>query len=171
MPDSPIVIRAPRPEDLPAVIAILNQRSTSAMTMQAPYTTEAEAQFRVASDATNRLFVAEFDNIVVGHAGLHLYTRRRAHVGSLGMSVSEEHRGRGVGGALMDAIIDLADNWYNLLRLELEVYTDNAPAIRLYERNGFVIEGTHRAYVYRLGEFVDAYTMARLRQPPRLAID
>jgi RimJ/RimL family protein N-acetyltransferase len=37
--------------------------------------------------------------------------------------------------------------------------------------NGFVIEGTHRAYVFRLGEFADAYTMARLRRPPEIAID
>jgi putative acetyltransferase len=87
------------------------------------------------------------------------------------MAVREEYRGRRVGSALLDAVIDLADNWYNIVRLELQVYTDNEPAIRLYERRGFAIEGTHRAYVYRLGEYVDAYTMARLRNPPRVRLD
>jgi putative acetyltransferase len=72
----------------------------------------------------------------------------------------------------MAAAIDLADNWYNLRRLELEVYTDNAAAIRLYQRFGFVIEGTHHSYAYREGAFVDAYSMARLRnEPPVFATD
>ena len=61
------------------------------------------------------------------------------------------------------AAVGLADNWINIKRLELEVYTDNAPAIRLYETFGFVIEGTLRAFAYREGEYVDAYYMARVR--------
>lgn len=42
----------------------------------------------------------------------------------------------------MEAAVDLADKWLNLTRFELEVYTDNASAIRLYKKFGFTIEGT-----------------------------
>jgi putative acetyltransferase len=63
----------------------------------------------------------------------------------------------------MQAAIDLADRWLNLTRLELEVYTDNEPAIRLYRRFGFVLEGTLSRFAYRDGQFVDVYAMARLR--------
>jgi putative acetyltransferase len=42
----------------------------------------------------------------------------------------------------MRACVDLADKWLNLTRLGLEVYTDNEPEIRLYERFGFEREGT-----------------------------
>src|SRR5712691_4482721 len=49
-----------------------------------------------------------------------------------------------VGTALMTAAIDLADNWLDLSRLELTVYTDNEAAMRLYKKLGFVIEGTHK---------------------------
>jgi putative acetyltransferase len=63
----------------------------------------------------------------------------------------------------MRASVDLADNWLNLRRLELEVYTDNEAAIRLYERFGFEREGTLRQYAYRNGRYVDSYLMARLR--------
>jgi L-phenylalanine/L-methionine N-acetyltransferase len=92
-------------------------------------------------------------------------------MGAIGMGVDESSQGRGVGTVLLRALLDLADNWYNLRRLQLEVYTDNVIAIRLYERHGFEIEGTHRAFAYRQGQFVDAYSMARLREGPSVLSD
>ena len=73
------------------------------------------------------------------------------------------HPGKGVGSALMQAMIDLADKWLNLTCIELEVYTDNEPAIHLYKKFGFVTEGTHHQFAYRDGQFVDVYATARLR--------
>lgn len=64
----------------------------------------------------------------------------------------------------MRAGLELADNWLNLTRLELEVYTDNEAGIHLYERFGFEIEGTLRQHAFRDGRYVDSYTMARLRR-------
>lgn len=80
------------------------------------------------------------------------------------MAVHEQWQGRGVGTALLAAAIDLADNWLNLLRLELTVYTDNEAAIHLYRKSGFETEGTLRHYAFRDGVLVDAYAMARLKQ-------
>jgi putative acetyltransferase len=161
-----VTIREVRPGDFPAINALHNQRSVAAGTLQIPFTTDAERQERWQPGPGLRFIVAEAEGRIVGAAGLHPFQRRQAHVGSLGMAVDEAYQGRGVGRALMAALVDLADNWYNLRRLQLEVYTDNEPAIRLYQRFGFVIEGTHRAFAYRLGEFVDAYSMARLRNEP-----
>jgi putative acetyltransferase len=69
-----------------------------------------------------------------------------------------------VGTALMEAGIDLAENWLNLRRIELEVFVDNTPAIKLYEKRGFEIEGTLHDYAFRDGEYVDSYIMARLHR-------
>ena len=66
------------------------------------------------------------------------------------------------GSALVSAVIDLADNWLALRRLELAVFVDNAPAVALYEKFGFSVEGTYREYAFRDGRYVDAYAMARL---------
>jgi L-phenylalanine/L-methionine N-acetyltransferase len=63
----------------------------------------------------------------------------------------------------MQAALDLADDWLNLTRIELSVYTGNAAAVALYEKFGFEIEGTHRRYAFRDGAYVDAYSMARVR--------
>lgn len=82
------------------------------------------------------------------------------------MSVDEAFHGRGVGTAMMAALIDISDNWYNLRRLELEVYTDNDRAIRLYQKFGFEIEGTLRSFAWRDGAYADAYVMSRLRDEP-----
>jgi putative acetyltransferase len=67
-----------------------------------------------------------------------------------------------VGTALLEAALDLADNWLNFTRLELTVYTDNAVALALYRKVGFEIEGTLKSYAFRNGRFIDAFTMARL---------
>ncbi len=85
------------------------------------------------------------------------------HVGEIGMAVRDDLQGRGVGSKLMEAALDLADNWLGLTRVELHVYTDNAAGIALYKKVGFEIEGTHRRYAFRDGEYVDAYSMARVR--------
>ena len=80
------------------------------------------------------------------------------------MAVRDDWQGKGVGSALMQAAMDLADNWLNLSRLELEVYTDNEPAIALYKKFDFIIEGTLKNFAFRDGQFVDVYTMAKLRE-------
>jgi putative acetyltransferase len=66
----------------------------------------------------------------------------------------------------MEALLDLAFNWLGLQRIELTVYADNAPAVHLYQKFGFEIEGTARAYALRHGELVDAHHMAHLRDRP-----
>src|SRR3712207_8890917 len=51
-----------------------------------------------------------------------------------------------------------ADNWLNVLRLELDVYVDNEPAVALYRKFDFEIEGTHRQAAFREGRYVDTYS-------------
>ncbi|MBW8724870.1 MAG: GNAT family N-acetyltransferase [Inquilinus limosus] len=111
----------------------------------------------------NPHIVAELDGRIIGDAMLDLGKGRRSHAASIGMGVHDDFAGRGVGTALMAALIDTADNWLNLKRLELTVWTDNAPAQALYRKFGFVEEGVLRAYAYRDGAYVDALAMARLR--------
>lgn len=134
-------------------------------TLQMPYPTLAMWQQRLAERSGYGL-VATVDELLVGDLRLWLEANpRRRHVGSFGMGVRDDWAGRGVGSALLGAAVDLADNWLNLQRLELTVYSDNAAAIALYRKHGFEQEGCSPAYAFREGRFVDALHMGRVRLP------
>jgi putative acetyltransferase len=79
------------------------------------------------------------------------------------MGVHDDFTGRGIGSALLAAIVDSADNWLDIKRLELTVYTDNDIAIGLYKKFGFEQEGILKAFGFRAGTYVDAYAMGRVR--------
>ena len=100
---------------------------------------------------------------IVGTAGLQVYPGRMRHSAGFGIMVHRDWQGRGVGRALMEAALDVADNWLMLVRVELEVYADNGGAIRLYERLGFETEGCKREAAVKAGAYVDTLVMARLR--------
>ena len=161
-----IAIRRAEVRDAEALHVVFASPKAMAGTLQLPYPSAEMWRKRLAEfPAEDYMLVAEVEGDVVGNAGLHSMGRsaRRRHAGYIGMSVRDDWHGKGVGTALMRAIVDLADNWIGYRRLELTVYTDNAAALALYRKFGFDIEGTLRDYSYRDGRYVDAYTMARLK--------
>jgi len=161
-----LTIRRAEPEDCSALYEMFTSPKLYANTLQLPYPSREEWRRKLAEpgDGAHNLAAVVGDK-VVGMFSIRTFPHRprRQHVGVIGMSVHEDWQGQGVGTALMRAGVDLADNWLNLTRLELEVYTDNEPAVRLYERFGFEREGLLRRHAYRDGRYVDSYVMARLR--------
>jgi putative acetyltransferase len=166
MSDHPdIVVRAAEPSDVPAITEVMNQPRAYWGTLQWPYHSVALREKKFAElDRNNVQLVALLEGKVVGNIGLHReIAHRRGHAAGIGMAVHDAYAGRGVGSALMGAVVDLAERWWNIKRLELNVYADNTRAIALYERFGFEREGLFRAYAWRDGAYVDSLAMARLR--------
>jgi RimJ/RimL family protein N-acetyltransferase len=87
------------------------------------------------------------------------------HSGTLGMGVAVTHRGRGVGAALLQATLEAAIA-RGLSRIELVVRIDNEPAIALYRRFGFAIEGRQRDALRVDGVPYDTLQMALLANQP-----
>lgn len=172
---SRITVRRANVKDAAAYTRILNHPEVMPNLLQVPFIDEEVWRVKL-TDMTQpgKLdvpLVAEIDGTVVGTAGLHPVSQqlRRRHAMALGIGIAPDAQGRGVGSALMQALCDYADRWAQVLRLELSVYADNARAIGLYRKFGFVHEGTHRAHAMRDGLFVDTWTMARLHpNPPQL---
>jgi putative acetyltransferase len=159
-------MRLAEADDCSAIYDMFTSPNVFTGTLQLPYPSREYWRQRI-TDTNNGSYylVAVVDGRVVGMLSIDTFPNkpRRRHTGIIGISVHDEWQGKGVGAALMRAGIDLADNWLNLMRLELEVYTDNEAAIRLYEKFGFSHEGILRQHAFRDGEYVDSAMMARLR--------
>jgi L-phenylalanine/L-methionine N-acetyltransferase len=171
MNDRSLSVRRARPSDAAAMARQMADPEVYRWLMQLPMPTEEMWRRRLEGfetpDKPDALFVAELGGQLVGSAGLHpAGPLRRRHAAHLGISVVPQSQRQGVGRALMQTLCDYADRWAHLQRLELTVFVDNAPAIALYERFGFRLEGTHRAYALRDGVYVDVHTMARLHPHP-----
>jgi len=106
------------------------------------------------------VFVAESARGLVGRLSVardpHPASR---HVADLGLMVAAHARRRGVGWALLEQAVDWARQ-VGVRKLELHVFPHNEPAIRLYERFGFVREGYRKDHYRRGNGFVDAILMA-----------
>lgn len=160
-----IVIRHAEPGDYEAARQVHAGPNAVWGTMQIPFPSAEAWRKRMAEPADGSYnLVACIENEIVGNIVLAINSQspRRRHAASIGMAVRDDWQGKGVGTALMKAAIDLADKWLNIVRLELEVYTDNEAAVKLYKKFGFRIEGTCIGYAFRDGRYVDAYLMARL---------
>ena len=106
------------------------------------------------------VFVAEAPEGVVGRLSLARDTHpASAHVADLGLMVAASHRRRGIGRALLEQAVAWARE-VGIEKLELHVFPHNEPAIRLYERFGFVREGYRRNQYRRGSGYVDAILMA-----------
>ena len=145
---SEITIRAAEPSDAEAFHEIMSCPKVIANTLQLPWRSldQQRERLRETPPGMHRL-VAVVGGRVVGNLGLHQNQNpRRRDVASFGMAVHDDFHNRGVGSALMAAMIELADGWLGVRRIEMEVWTDNLAAIHLYEKFGFVIEGTGRQF-------------------------
>ena len=83
-----------------------------------------------------------------------------AHRGTLGMGLIKSHRGRGLGGRLLDAALAHAPR-SGLSKVELTVFTTNLAAIALYRKHGFEDAGVWRDYRRLDGVTYDALLMER----------
>jgi len=88
---------------------------------------------------------------------------RNRHNATLGMGIAKPWRGKGVGSALIVEAFRWAEE-YGVTRIALSVYPDNAPAVALYRKFGFVDEGRLVRHLLKPVGYVDEVLMARWLQ-------
>jgi RimJ/RimL family protein N-acetyltransferase len=126
-------------------------------------TLDEEREFIHGFDAENSvLLLAHADGEVVGNLGFEgRALPQEAHCGEFGLSVDRAWRERGVGTALINALIAWAPE-HGVTRVEASVFATNVRALALYERLGFVREGRRRNAVITDGRAIDEIFLARL---------
>jgi len=158
---SHVVIRAVRPDDNAALSDIRHQPQVMRFTPSMP--SERSRDFYAAWGPNDHVMVGEVDGRVVGFGLISIRDGKRRHSAWLGIAVHDEFHGRGVGRALMTSLLELADRWIGLVRVDLEASAENERAIAMYRQFGFVEEGRQKQAYFTDGAYTDAVLMARLR--------
>jgi RimJ/RimL family protein N-acetyltransferase len=166
-----VVIERATPADASAVLTYLAQigGETDNLSFGAeglPFSFESEAAYlaQMQDSRDDIMLIAKEDGRIVGTCDLHRLPRRMSHRGEISVSVLRAYWNRGIGTQLMGHILDIArDNGFGVI--DLQVRSDNAAAIRLYEKYGFEKIGTHPAFFEIDGETVSFdYMCLRLGQ-------
>ena len=160
-----VILRASQLEDAFSIAELHNQKHFRWGTLRPPYLSQDTVKKWLETKPSEEThIVADVDGKVVGEALLSRLNDSRAHIGEISMlGVHDDFIGCGIGTTLMSALIDISDNWLNIMRLELTVLADNEKALALYKKFGFNTEGRLQKYGYRNGAYIDAFVMARLR--------
>ncbi|MCI9194487.1 MAG: GNAT family N-acetyltransferase [Angelakisella sp.] len=158
-------IEKARPEDAAALIEYLRVvgGESDNLTFGAeglPATVEEETAFleKSAADTRSVILLAKEDGEIIGDGHIEAFSRRLSHRAGLGITVRKAAWGRGVGTAIMERLIAHARE-QGIEIIELQVRSDNARAIRLYEKFGFVKIGHYPGFLKVDGVYADCDLM------------
>ena len=155
-----LTVRPATEEDLDAVVEMYAEVAAEGRWIGGEAPVDKAAR-RVAFEGSIRrddaeLFVAVEGDRLVGHLGIQLHGYG---VADLGMMVTSDARGRGVGSALLSAAVTWA-RAVGAHKVALQVWPHNEAALALYRKFGFAQEGyLRRHYRRRSGEVWDAIAM------------
>jgi len=114
-------------------------------------TVEDEREFlkKINKTPTNILIIGIINKEIVSLANIQSGNRPRTrHTGGLGITVQKKYWHMGIGKSMMDYLINWAKSGKIIKKINLEVREDNFPAIQLYSKMGFIIEGRISRMLY-----------------------
>ncbi len=160
-----LTIRQAGPTDAAAIAAIYNQGivdriATLEIEERSP---QERAEWLVARGPRHPVLVVERDGIVVGWGSLNPFNPRKAYdfVADFSVYVERAWRGKGLGGALLRALIDRAKE-LGYHKLVLSAFPWNAAGMALYQKHGFRTVGVYKEQGLLDGEWVDTIIMEKI---------
>lgn len=162
-----LLLREAEPRDAPRILAYTSQiagesENTALSPGEVVATLEEEIEIlrRSAASPVELFLLAEIDHEIVGMLTFRAERRQRIrHSGEFGISVLRQYWGLGIGGHLLAYLVNWANAGGLIRKINLHVRVDNASAIRLYQKHGFVVEGRITRSLNVRGEFIDSYLM------------
>jgi RimJ/RimL family protein N-acetyltransferase len=171
-----VCIRTPVADDTPAAIEYIKTVFaddhfflTTAEEMKVWQTPEKEQEHiqKYYDDENKLMVISEVDEQIVSMSNIESGVKKRIqHVGYLGISILPDYRGIGLGTAVMEAMIEWGVAHPVIEKLTLGVWASNEPALRLYQKMGFVEEGRKvRDVKYANGYYDDCILMYKMVKP------
>ena len=164
-----ITIRDAVSGDAAAVAEIYNQGIADRLaTLETEErTVEERRNWLLARGPRHPVIVAEADGYVVGFGSLNVFNPRQAydHVADFSLYVERSWRGKGVGGRLLQALVERARS-IGFHKMVLAAFPFNPAGIALYQKCGFRVVGVYKEQGLLDGRWVDTIIMERLLEGP-----
>lgn len=165
------VVRKARPEDAAQIIthfkAIADEPDNGiSLSSSSEFTITEEEETKIIADRVDNelalMLVADAGGQIIGLAHCNSARLGYKHTYDLGITVNKDWRDKGVGTAMLSAMIEWCHNNPNVRRLELWVFPNNPRAMHVYEKLGFEHEGVRRKSYLKQGEMLDLILMGML---------
>ncbi|MCK9579832.1 MAG: GNAT family N-acetyltransferase [Methanoregula sp.] len=130
-----------------------------------PYTAEDARRFiAMAVGSCNLLFAIEADGEPVGGIGIHLLDDVYRKTAEIGYWLAEPYWGRGIATGAVRAIVPVAFEQPDIIRLQAGIFSCNPASMRVLEKCGFIREAVHHNAVTKNGEVMDEVLYVRFRE-------
>lgn len=158
-------VRFARPEDLRALADIYNHEvvhGTATLDLDPQPLEERRRWMEAHPGGRHPLIVAEENGQVAGYASLSPYREKQAYATTVELSVyvGAGHRGRGVGRALMETVLEIARSREDVHCVVSVITAGNGASEALHRRFGFEFCGTVPQAAYKLGAWRSVDTWA-----------
>lgn len=148
-----------RHADNPLIAAMMRDAFPS------PYTVEDARRFiALATSPGPRLFLAiEVEGEACGGIGISLLEDVHRRTAEIGYWLSEQYWGRGIISDAVRAMVPVAFERFDIIRLQAGIFATNPASMRVLEGCGFAREAVHKNAVSKNGETLDEVVYVVLR--------
>jgi RimJ/RimL family protein N-acetyltransferase len=162
-----VVLRSVKLDDAPRFVKWFNDPEVYQFIMTRGIKLKDEKKWikqKIKTEVKNDLFLCidTKDGVHIGSIGLHKINSLYKHA-SLGISIGDkEYWDKGLGTEAAWLIINYGFKKLKLHRVDLDVYSTNPRAIKVYKNLGFKKEGIKRDHRLWKGKYYDSYMMSTL---------
>ncbi len=157
-----------RPEDAASIVKHADNPRVASMLRDAfpcPYTLpDAHRFIGMATGSIPDLFLAiEVDGEAVGGIGIHVLNDVKHRSAEIGYWLSESLWGKGIVTDAVRALVPVAFDRYDIVRIQAGIFSNNPASMRVLEKCGFVREAVHKDAIFKNGFFFDEVMYVRFR--------